>query len=251
MRLSDQAYLDSLTGFCAGLGYRLHVIAYVRPPVPLLNSLYTQSVKSWRPIVSIDGFLDREVQSARHDYLTHFAALASRPDASLTLRPFSKAVLASGLTNDLCSVMGLSLDGTVLAADEEEANASPGPMTVAAFERLRKRTAKAHPGLDREILAPLTWPLLRAAGALGWNDVKFGGITPERSIAIRQHHAANNEVLARQHWGQGWNDTFTEAEQLPPPYNVFEPATATPPQRKAFRDFMQNALEMIENVAGR
>lgn len=250
VRLSDPAYLETLVRYCGGLGYRLHVITYLRPPSPLLNSLYTQAVKSWRPIVSIDGFLDRELQSARHDYLTHFATLAALAEASLTLRPFSKTVLKSGLTSDLCSVMGLSLDGTVLAAVEEEANASPGPMTVTAFERLRKRTAKAQPGLDREILAPLTWPLIRAAGALGWNDVKFGGITPERAAAIQEHFAAHNEELARRAWGKGWNEVFSEAEQLPPPYNVFEPALATPVQRREFRDYMRNAEEMIGNVAG-
>lgn len=248
-KLTDPVYLDGLIRFCGGIGYRLHVIAYVRPPAPLLNSLYTEAVKSWRPMVSIDGFLDREVRSGRHDSLAFCEALPAQAGLDLSLRPFSRAVLKNGLTADLCAVMGINLTGTVLAAGEQETNASPGPMTVAAFERLRKRTARVHPGLDRDVLAPLTWPLLRAAGSMGWNDVKFGGITPERTAAIRQHFAAGGESLARLVWGSGWNEVFTEAEQHAPPFNVFDPAAAAPAERRAFRDFMESAEEMIGNVA--
>ena len=248
-QLSDPAYLSALTGFCGSIGYRLHVIAYVRPHAPLLNSLYTQNVKSWRPVPEIEAFVRREIQSGRHDYLRHFAALRKSSEADFTLRPFSRDVLKRGLTDDICAVMGLDMSGETLAAAEEDKNAAPGPMTVTAFERLRRRISRDHPALAREALAPLTWPLLRAAGALGWNSAKYGGISPEVHALIERSFAQSNAELARLHWSKDWAEVFTEADRAPPPYNVFDPASASPRERQAFRDFIQQSAEAVAEIA--
>ncbi|WP_373504302.1 hypothetical protein [Aestuariivirga sp.] len=248
-RLSDPGYLAALTGFCSNLGYRLHVIAYARPHAALLNSLYTQNVKSWRPVPPIDAFVTREIQSGRHDYLHHFAALRNLKEADVTLRPFSRAVLKRGLTVDICAVMGLDMTGETLVAAEEDKNASPGPMTVAAFERLRRRINRDHPDLSREALAPLTWPLLRAAGALGWNAEKYGGISTAVHTMIERSFAKSNAEVARLHWSKDWADVFTEADLSPTPYNVFDPAIANPPARRAFRDFIEQSAEAIAEIA--
>lgn len=248
-KLADAAYLDSLAGFCLGLGYRLHVVAYVRPPAPLLNSLYTQSVKSWRQVPDIDAFVRHEIGTGRHDYMRLFAKLRNRPDADLTLRPFSRSLLAEGITADLCNVMGLSASEGKLTADEEEANVSPGPMTVAAFERLRRRISRDMPSLQREQLSPLTWPLVRAAGAQGWNDTKYGGISVETERLIAEAFHDANRDLARLHWKCAWDDAFTAAEQAAPRHNVFVPQTAPPQQRRQFRAFIEDAMEMAAGLA--
>ncbi len=248
VKLADPAYLDSLTAFCRRLGYRLHIIAYVRPPAPLLNSLYTQSVKSWRDVPEIGEFIGREIGNGRHDYMRLFGELKSRPDADLTLRPFSRQLLAEGITADMCKVMGLSVSGETLAADEEEANVSPGPMTVAAFERLRRRINRELPSLRREQLSPLTWPLVRAAGAQGWNDTRYGGIAADEERLIAASFTAPNRELARLHWQRDWEDEFTADEQRAPAYNVFIPEEALPTQRKEFREFIGAAMEMAAGL---
>jgi hypothetical protein len=248
-KLGTAAYLASLTTFCRELGYRLQVIAYVRPPAALLNSLYTQSVKSWRQVPFIDQFVAREIGGGRHDYMRLFAALRRNGDASLTLRPFNREVLARGLTIDMCGIMGLATEGEALADSGEEANVSPGPMTVAAFERLRRRVSREFPDLTRDDLAPLTWPLVRAAGAEGWNEEKYGGLTPESARRIEAAFRESNRELARLHWQREWDHIFSEKETAAPPYNVFDPAEVPQRERRAFRDFVEGAMEMVENVA--
>jgi hypothetical protein len=200
-------------------------------------------------VSEIESFIRKEIQSGRHDYLRHFAALKNLNEADFTLRPFNRDVLKRGLTEDICAVMGLDMSGETLVAAEEDKNAAPGPMTVTAFERLRRRITRDLPALAREALAPLTWPLLRAAGALGWNNEKYGGISPDVHALIERSFAQSNADLARIHWSKDWADVFTEAERAPPPYNVFDPASASPADRRAFRDFIQQSSEAISEIA--
>ena len=248
-RLPDPAYLASLQTFCDVLGYRLHIAAYVRPQPVLLNSLYTQSVKSWRIVPAMEQFSGRELQSGRHDYLKHFSSVLHSSTIGLTLRPFNRAVLKRGLTADMCEVMGLDTKDENLVAPDD-ANVAPGPRTVAAFQRLRRRTTTEFPELDRDRLAALTWPLLHAAGALGWNDEKFGGIDPALHVRLKAHFRASNERLALRVWSKSWDEVFTEAESNPPPFNIFDPALAAPSERRAFRDFIEQSLEAIGDLAG-
>ena len=249
VRLSDPAYLASLQSFCDGLSYRLHILAYVRPQPVLLNSLYTQSVKSWRIVPAMAQFTNRELQSGRHDYLKHFSCLLHSNTMDLTLRPFSREVLKAGLTADMCEVMGLDTKAENLVAPDD-ANVAPGPKTVAAFQRLRRRVSTEFPELDRDRLAVMTWPLLHAAGALGWNDVKFGGIDPELHASLSSHFRPSNERLALRVWSKPWDEVFTQAESAPPPFNIFDPALAAPSERRAFREFIEQSLEAIGDLAG-
>lgn len=249
VRLAREDYLAGLLEFSGRLGYRLHVIAYIRPQAPLLNSLYSQSVKSWRQVKDMESFVMRELDSGRHDYARTFAPLLASNAASLSLRPFNRQTLAGGLTADMCEVMGISTEGVELAAAEEEANTSPGPKSVTAFQRLRRRAAEDYPQLDREALAPLTWPILRAAGALGWNDTKFGGIEDSLLNRIRTHYADSNEALAERAWGKPWRQVFAEAEELPPPFNTFHPPDAPQAERREFRDFLEDSAGLIAAIA--
>jgi hypothetical protein len=249
VRLVQPDFVDRLAAFCQSLGYRLHVIFYVRPPAPLLNSLYTQYVKNWRPVLDMDGFLSRELGRGAHDYMRLLAALHDRPDISLTLRPFNAGVLKRGLTQDLCETMGLSTEGETLAAREEQVNVSPGARTVAAFLRLRTIITRDYPDLPREALAPLTYPLVAAAGPLGWNDEAYGGITPDQERRIADSLASGCEALARRHWNRSWNEVFSERECQPPPYRVFVPKDAPPQQRRKFREVIEQSLELVATIA--
>ena len=248
-KLGDESYVESLTRFCAGLGYRLHVILYVRPQAPLLNSLYAQHVRNWRPVPAMNMFLDAEVSSGRHHLASCLAPLLSRGAADVTLRPFSASVLRTGLVRDFAEAIGLDLTGAVRDRPDA-ANVSPGPITVTAFQRLRRRIAQERPDLDRESLGSFTRPIMGAASAQGWNTVKFGGITPREEERITAAFAEENERLSRMAWGKAWSDVFTAEDTRVPPCNVFDPAAATPEIRRNFRAFLDECMEMITAFAG-
>ena len=249
-RLGQRAYFDTLVAFCASLGYRLHVILYIRPQSPLLNSLYTQHVKNWRPAIPMARFLEHQMASGRHDYASLFATLLDDPGVDATFRPFNAETLMRGIEADVLSALGLAFPPGATAQPRGSVNASPGPRTVAAFLQLRRRVTRELKQVDAERLRALTWPLLRAADALGWNADKYGGITAELHDALSRHYAAANDAFARRAWGKAWGEVFAPGECLPPSLNVFDPAEADASVLNEFKAFVEESFESIEELAG-
>ena len=248
-QLSNPGYLANLEDFALKLGYGLHIIAYIRPQVPLLNSLYAQNVKNWRNVPEMDHYVDRELRSGRHDYVEHFARLLNSDSIRVTLRPFNAACHARGITTDICDVIGLPAGLTDQLAPAGQFNVVPGPRTVAAFRRIRHRAYQNFPDLDRSLLAGLTAPLLRIADAQGWNAERFGGFPPGLQAKLEQRLAESNDRLSRLVWSRPWNEIFSAGDCKPPPYNVFDPALAAPEERKSFRDFVNQSLDAIGDLA--
>lgn len=247
-RLGNQAYFANLKTFCRQLGYRPHVIAFIRPQAPLLNSLYTENVKNWRPVATIEAFIAKETAASRHRYGGLFSAVMDDADCDFTLLPFNRQTLTAGLETAMCKVMGL--DGAAPGLIRPEAaNPSPGPRTVAAFQRLRRRAVNEFPDLDQERLVALVWPLLRSAGSLGWNDTKFGGLSDALQAMIIDLFSADNAALAKRVWSQSWTDVFTEPEERAPAFNTFDPALATPGDRREFRNFLEESMATIREFA--
>ena len=247
-RFGDPAYLGNIKSFCQRLGYHLHIITVIRPQAPLLNSLFTQQVKIWRPVVIIDNFLKHEIATGQHHYATLFAHALNGTGMSFTALPFNRAILSQGLGRAMCGVMDLDANAAGLR-EIKTVNTSPDPRTVAAFQRLRRRISADFPQLDRERLAALTWPILRAADSLGWTTGKYGGFDAEQQSRIAEHFAPENDAFARAVWSKSWTDIFAPEEIFDPPHNVFAPETADKPAREEFRAFMKQALETIAEFA--
>jgi hypothetical protein len=244
LRLAQKGFAEKLHGHCARLGYSPHLIAYIRPQAPMLNSLYTQSVKNWQPVGSIDTFLESEMRSGLNDYLRQFAPFLGRSNFAVTLRPYNRETLADGITRDICKVLGANAEQAKIP--QERVNVTPGPKTLTAFQRLRRRATKDFSHLKREDLAGLTWPLLRTAGAMGWNDEKYCGISPATEKVLNSHFADSNDKLARHVWSRSWSEVFDAEDVMTPQYNVFDPAEVEPEARLDFQDFVSNAMELIE-----
>jgi hypothetical protein len=247
LRLAQKGFAEKLRGHCARLGYTPHLIAYIRPQAPMLNSLFTQSVKNWQPVGSIETFLESEMRSGLSDYLRQFAPFLGQSSFAVTLRPYNRETLTDGITRDICKVLGVNADQVKIP--QERMNVTPGPKTLAAFQRLRRRATRDFSYLKREDLAGLTWPLLRTAGAMGWNDEKYSGISPAAGNVLNWHFTDSNDKLARHIWSKPWSEVFAAEDAMAPPYNVFEPAEAEPEARLDFQDFVSNAMELIGNLS--
>ena len=248
LHLMKGVCLDNLKTFCRKLGYRLHIIAYIRPQAPMFNSLFTQCAKNWRNVISMEEFLEREIQSGRHNYELLFLPLQDDPEVSLTIRPLNRATLANGLLPDICSIICPTVQRDDLV-EPRFSNVSPGPRTIAAMLKIRKRITTELPQLDPVRMSSLTTPLVHIAGSLGWNGDKFGGMTQDQQEAVSQHFAASNEILAQRVWSTAWKDVFTAAENAAPPYNFFTPSEATPQQRREFHGFIEQSIETIAEFA--
>ena len=248
-RMAHPRYLESVCSYCKTLGYDLHIIAYIRPQAALLNSLYAQNAKNWRPLPVFQQFLQRERHSGRHDNNLLFESLLARSDVRFTPRPFSRQLLQRGITADMCEILGLPRDVTAGFLPPEMVNVAPGPKTVEAFLRLRRRTATEIPGIDPDKMTALTWPIIRSAGALGWNDEKFWGITPSEHAGLVSDFDKSNDSFAGRVWAKPWRAVFADDDLTPPALNVFHPAKADASELAEFRDFVAQSMEVIRELA--
>ena len=247
--LASAAPVADLARFARSLGYGLHVVFYIRPQPALLNSLYTQNVKNWRPVPDMDSYLTQEIRAGRHDYTTRLAALAGQPDIQLTVRPFSRSVLDRGILRDIAEVVGLDPDDAVFSGAPPHVNVAPGPKTVAALLRLRRLASWHYPHLKREVLSGLSTPLLAAAGSLGWNAEKCGAMQETECAMVEQHFAASNDRLASTSWSCRFSDVYTASDRRPPMFNMFDPEQAPREERRAFAEFMQHARDLLAGLA--
>ena len=249
-RMSHPQYLKNVCLYCEILGYDLHVIAYIRPQPALLNSLFAQNAKNWKPLPVFDKFLQREVHSGRHDNNNLFAPLLESRTVRYTPRPYTRQLLQRDITSDFCEILGLAPQATAGFVPPEMANVVPGPKTVEAFLRLRRRIAAQIPAVDPDKMTALTWPFIRAAGALGWNDQKFWGITPSGHAALASHFSKSNDRFAERVWAKPWQQIFADDDPAPPTSNVFQPAKADPAELSEFKDFITQSMEVIRKLAG-
>ena len=247
-RLVRPQYLAAVEDYFHDLGYGIHVIAYVRPQPALINSLFAQHVKFWRLMPTIEEFMLQEVQSGRLDYMKLFAALRASKSARLTLRPFNRGLREHGIVADICGVLGLSPQEPAGTFTPDRVNVLPGPKTLNAFRRLRLRGTTEIPHIDWERMQALTWPIISSAGALGWNNRKYRGIAPSGHAIIESLFYESNDQLAQLTWGKSWREVF-DGEVDPPPLEVFHLPDAPPAERREFKDFLEQSMDVIRELA--
>ena len=243
-KLNRPEYVAAVKTFAGRLGYRLHIIAYIRPQAPLLNSLYTQFVKNWRKTGGMARFLALQVQLGEHDYVQQFALLFDDRDIGVSFRTFNHETLKQGLTNDIAAAMGLEIGCESLVAPAKE-NTSPGPKTIRAFQVLARRIKEELPNLSLERRGGLSLPIAKAADRLGWNAEKFGGIEKAEEAVLDGAFRASNAELAQRLWSKPWADVFNAEECRPPPLNTFDPSGANQADRLEFRGFINQSMATI------
>ncbi|MGQ0486529.1 MAG: hypothetical protein ACT4SY_14400 [Hyphomicrobiales bacterium] len=238
-------FLHNLARFCIALGYAPHVVVYVRPQAAAINSLFTQRVKNWRAVAPFHEYFRAQLAAPLSQFPHLFAALRADRRFRLTVRPYSRQIITTGLIGDFLTVLGLPPDDPRLTHSSDPVNVAPGPKTVAAFVQIRRRLAEQEPMLDPAILRVLTRPLIAAAGQHGWNDTKFDGIDENRLRHAHHRFAASNQDFAQAVWRKSWLDVFPEEQDRHANPNIFILSDATPAERAEFRDFLNDAIATI------
>lgn len=238
-------FLDKLARFCTALGYAPHVVVYVRPQAAAINSMFTQHVKNWRAVEPFHEFFQARLAAPMSQFPRLFAALRADPRFRLTVRPYNRQVITTGLVGDFLTVLGLPPDDPGLMHSPDPVNVAPGPKTVAAFQHIRRRLAEQGSMPDLAILKGLTRPLIAAAGQHGWNETRFDGLGAGRLRQAHNRFAASNENFAQAVWQESWRHVFPEEEDRQATPNIFMLKGASPAEQAEFRDFVQEAIATI------
>lgn len=244
-KFGRRPFLDKLARFCAAIGYAPHFVVYVRPQAAAINSMFTQHVKNWRAVGPFHEYFQTQLAAPLSQLPRLFEALRADPRFRLTVRPYNRQTITTGLVGDFLSLLGLPPGDPGLMHSPDLVNVAPGPKTVAAFLRIRRRLAEREPIPDPAILKGLTRPLIAAAGQHGWNETKFDGIDESRLRHARDCFAASNENFAQAVWLKRWLDVFPEEEDRQANPNIFIFKDASPAEQAEFRDFVQEAIAAI------
>lgn len=244
-KFGRRPYLDKLARFCAGLGYAPHIVAYVRPQAPAINSMFTQHVKNWRAVAPFHEYFNAQLGAPMARFPRLFAELRADPRFRHTVRPYNRQTVAAGLIGDFLAFLGLPPNDPGLMHLPDPVNVTPGPKTVAAFGRIGQRLAEAGPMPDPAVLKGLTRPLIAAAGRHGWNDTKFDGIDAARLRHAQILFAESNEKFAQTAWTKSWFDVFPEEKNRQAAPNMFVFDDASSAEQAEFRDFVEEAIASI------
>jgi len=244
-RFGRPPFPDKLARFCATLGYAPHVIAYVRPQAAAFNSMYTQHVKNWRDVGHFPRYFWTHVRAPLSQFPRLFAELRSDPRFRLTVRPYSRQIVSTGLIKDFLAILGTPADDPGFMHSDDFENTAPGPKTISAFRQIRRKLAEQEPMPDAAVLNGLTRPLLAAASQHGWNESKFDGIDADRLRGAHNRFAASNEEFARTMWRKSWYDIFPEEKDRQAKPNIFIFKNATPAGQAEFREFVEEAIAGI------
>jgi hypothetical protein len=185
------------------------VIALVRPQIFWLNSAYTQNVKYLLETTLFNHFVNKQLRrnlhyfSATYDVWRKFGNFVAVPFSSAHLRPRLEIAFmkAAGFPEDLAAKYGQRQTAVT--------NASPGPLTIAAYRmagaRLRSLGDAAAP---RNVT--VRRKIQKMAESYGWDNTPFNGLTNEIVDRVNSHFERFNDHFARSVWGKRWLDIFPE-----------------------------------------
>ncbi len=240
------SYLESLRDLFAGLGYRLRLIAYVRPQPDYINSNYAQNVKLLLNKLGINTYVERALKLRRFDYTRLLLPSLGVKDIEIVYRPFNQEVLARGISHDFLATLGL--DQRAIAGMEipPMENISPGPKTLALCLAISRRLEKRNIVLDDDARNRASRVLQDMGGHMGWNATRFTGISKLNARRMQLRFAAGNDEFAAAAWSIRWTDVFGQACWTPPPYNAFHPKKASPADKDEFKDAIDTAWKLLK-----
>src|SRR5262245_22122866 len=114
------------------LGYRLRILAYVRPQETAVHSMYTQRSKMLRVDSDFNSFWRQAIGGLRFDYDKRFDHLFNAKAIELSVYPFGRELIAGGLCRHFLRVIGAPQHALEGFLEPPAANVSPGPRTIAA-----------------------------------------------------------------------------------------------------------------------
>ena len=245
-KLRSAPYLEGLRDDFAAMGYRLRMLAYVRPQPEYINSNYAQNVKLLFNNMPANEYVQRSLHLGRYDYKKHLLPAFALDGIDVVYRPFNREIMKRGICVDFLATLGLdeqAISGFKLPTIE---NATPGPRTLALCLAISRRLAVEGIILDADDRNRASRMLQEMGDHLGWNAVKFAGISKGGVERLRERFIAGNDEFAAAVWQQSWQDVFGDDCWNPPPYNVFHRNKVAEQDKLEFRRALTTAWKLLE-----
>lgn len=235
-RIHRQETRERLQAFFDSLGYRLRVIAYLRPQDRGFNSTYSQHVRALTLSESFDDYWPRILRENPpwFDYRRLLGPVLDDQGWDCDLRGFNRAAIEVGIEQDFLAAIGVPPEQAAAFETVQPANRTPGPKTIAACRELARRLGSQGFAPARMQRLELSQRLQRAAAALDWDRQQYSGLTPAAVAAIRAHYAPGNDWLSRRVWARPWEEVFAYEMAQPIAPNEFDATTADPAERAEF-----------------
>jgi len=229
------------------LGYRVTVIAYIRPQVSRANSIYTQAAKTLRKPQTFQGFLARFMTDPMADLTLKFGPLLNDERFRSLFRPFNDEILGRGLCEDFLATLGLPPETMGACKRPPVRNETPDPKTMAALLDTGMWIESTGLIVRPARLVPVASALRKMAVSLGWNTCKYDGATRAEREAIVTAFAASNEAFARRFWNRSWQELFgaSERAEIEKPQCIFDPVKASSAVHQEFQEFCGFARSLV------
>jgi hypothetical protein len=232
------------------LGYRLRIIAYVRPQETAVHSLYTQRLKMLKINDTFDAFWPKAIRGERFDYDERFAFLLSTEEVDLRIFPFGRATVEKSICRQFLSAIDIPAEALGDFSEPPPANVSPDPKTIAAALAIGLELERRHVSLNQVNLESASQIMRIMGRELEGSEGRFNALTPELAASIREHFRRSNARFANRVFGRSWDDVFAAdiADTAAP--NVFDPARAPLEERRAFDKVVETMVEAIMDLLG-
>lgn len=178
-----------LRDFFTELGFRVKVIAFIRPQYKLFDSIYSEQIKNGRHALGFAAFIEKGFTNPSSDFTTYFKNWKQYFD-TIEVVNFDK--LTDSLEDTFLTTLGI--DQEILTNIDisyvPRANERIGPKTIEAF-----RLAKVLQ--DKLRFSPIEMArareyILEVCQEKGWNETKFSGLNARLAQKIIDFYEASN-----------------------------------------------------------
>jgi len=192
--------------FLSGAGFRVKFIFYVRNTPQLLNSQYSQLVKTYRIDVPFKEFIKDRLAKLPVKSATSLLDVLDEKKVERLIRPYDERIRKVGVVADFLECVGLKDFG----ADKtiERTNESVGPVALEAGRRSIREITGGAVNLG-QLHATKCGKMLRASLAeVGFREPSYNGLSNDIAQRIQRAHQRVNDQFAQRAWGKTWADVF-------------------------------------------
>ena len=181
------------------------LVYVVRDPLARINSMYTQTVKTFADPGTFDEYATKSVKSGFYNLEESFRFWYQGSRAAFVAIRFDEFV-KEGPLQSLLGALGLDIPADELTIPDDISNPSPGPIAVEAMRLVNAHLRIVDPDFARRSIATtkLSQIIQRRASKAGWNDEKYWGWEPDRAVWAADRLATSNERFSQAVWGIGW-----------------------------------------------
>jgi len=226
------------------------LVFFPRNQSQLVNSRYTEVIKSFHRSEPFEGFVQAEIRHPSFRY-AHLIALAHAFSSKLIAEPFTEETITRGVAPNF--LRAIDIDPLQFQDTKVRRNQGAGPFTISvARDVLRSLGCEGH---------GLTWLQASRCGKIltvyldkkGLADTGYCGLTTALARHIEAEWQPDNDAFAQEAWGRSWAEVFAVdvgREFRPNDFEICPPGwTVRRRLRRAVREMKAMVQEILLDPA--